>query len=70
VVWGEAGNAKGEKVSAKLQCAEGYTLTAMSSLLIARKVLNGEFKSGYQTPAGCYGEKIIEEIPGTIILET
>ena len=70
VVWGEAGNTKGEKVTAKLQCAEGYTLTAMSSLLIARKVLNGDFKSGYQTPAGCYGEKIIEELPGTIILES
>lgn len=70
VVWGEAKNNNGETVTAKLQCAEGYTLTAMSSLLIARKVLDGNFKTGYQTPAGCYGDKIIEEIPGTLMLES
>jgi short subunit dehydrogenase-like uncharacterized protein len=68
VVWGEATNAQGEVVRAKLQCAEGYTLTAISSLIIAKKVLSGNFKPGYQTPAGCYGEKLVEEIPGTKIL--
>ncbi|HLO81570.1 MAG TPA: saccharopine dehydrogenase NADP-binding domain-containing protein [Chitinophagaceae bacterium] len=68
VVWGEAMNDKGDIARAKLQCAEGYTLTAISSLIIAKKVLAGNFKPGYQTPAGCYGEKLVEEIPGTMIL--
>jgi short subunit dehydrogenase-like uncharacterized protein len=68
VVWGEVRNDKGDVAQAKLQCAEGYTLTAISSLIIAKKVLDGNFKSGYQTPAGCYGEKLVEEVPGTVIL--
>jgi short subunit dehydrogenase-like uncharacterized protein len=68
VVWGEAANDKGDVAKAMLQCAEGYTLTAISSLIIAKKVLDGNFKPGYQTPAGCYGEKLVEEIPGTVIL--
>lgn len=65
LVWGEATNAKGEKVEGKLKCAEGYTLTAISSLLIARKILDGNFKPGYQTPAGCYGEGLVLEVPGS-----
>lgn len=66
LVWGEAGNANGKTVTAHFTCADGYTLTALSSLIIAKKVLAGNFKPGYQTPAGCYGEELIAEIPGTI----
>ena len=64
LVWGEAKNAAGLKVAARLQGPEGYTLTAMSSLLITQKVLQGNFKTGYQTPAGAYGADLIMEIPG------
>lgn len=64
LVWGEATNATGKKVSARLKCPEGYTLTAISSLLITQKVLNGNFKTGYQTPAGTYGANLVMEIPG------
>lgn len=64
-IWGEAVNAKNETVSGHFTCADGYTLTALSSLIIAKKVLEGNFNPGYQTPASCYGEKLIEEIPGT-----
>ena len=66
LIWGEASNANGQTVSAHFSCADGYTLTALSSLIIAKKVLEGNFKTGYQTPAGCYGEELIMEIPGTI----
>ncbi len=66
LVWGEARNAKQQAVSAHFTCADGYTLTALSSLIIAKKVLQGNFKPGYQTPASCYGEDLITEIPGTI----
>ncbi|MEO7529796.1 MAG: saccharopine dehydrogenase NADP-binding domain-containing protein, partial [Sediminibacterium sp.] len=52
LVWGEATNDRGEKKIVRLQCPEGYTLTAISSLLIIKKVLEGNFKTGYQTPAG------------------
>jgi short subunit dehydrogenase-like uncharacterized protein len=66
MVWGEALNAKGIKVEDHFTCADGYTLTAHGSLIIARKVLEGHFKAGYQTPASCYGEGLVKEIPGTV----
>ena len=64
LVWGEATNSSGNKVTARLVGPEGYTLTAISSLLIVKKVLNGDFKIGYQTPAGCYGADLVLEIDG------
>ena len=66
MVWGEALNAKGGRVEDHFSCADGYTLTAHSTLNIAKKVLEGNLKTGYQTPATCYGEQLIKEIPGTI----
>ncbi|HEX7905181.1 MAG TPA: saccharopine dehydrogenase NADP-binding domain-containing protein [Chitinophagaceae bacterium] len=66
LVWGEAKDAMGKTVTGHFTCADGYTLTALSSLIIAKKVLGGNFKPGYQTPASCYGEALIWEIPGTV----
>ena len=66
LVWGEATNDAGTKVAARLECPEGYTLTALSSLIITKKVLEGNFTTGYQTPAGCYGADLVLEIPGVI----
>jgi len=65
LVWGEVQNEKGEKVSARLITSDGYTFTAHSSLIIAKKVLNGNFKTGYQTPASAYGPDLVLEVPGT-----
>jgi short subunit dehydrogenase-like uncharacterized protein len=39
LVWGEAGNASGKKITACISCLDGYTLTAHSSLLISKKIL-------------------------------
>jgi len=64
LVWGEVSNEKGEKIHAALSGPEGYTLTAHSSLIIAKKILEGNFKPGFQTPAGCYGADLIMEVPG------
>ncbi|MCW3087231.1 MAG: hypothetical protein JWQ78_617, partial [Sediminibacterium sp.] len=64
LVWGEVRNQAGKTVTARLQCPEGYTLTALSSLLIAQKVLQGNYTAGYQTPAGAYGADLVMEIPG------
>jgi short subunit dehydrogenase-like uncharacterized protein len=66
LVWGEVKNANGEIAQARLIGPDGYTLTAHSSLLIAKKILEGNFKPGYQTPAGCYGADLILEVPGVI----
>ena len=63
-VWGQATNATGKKVTVRLSGPEGYTLTTHSSLIITQKVLNGNFTTGYQTPAIAYGENLVMEIPG------
>ncbi len=68
LVWGEASNTSGKKITICISCLDGYTLTAHSGLLISKKILEGSFKSGYQTPAGCYGENLIMEVPGTKII--
>lgn len=63
-LWGEVSNARGEQKTARFSTPNGYTLTAISSLHIAQKVLAGHFKTGFQTPAGCFGEGLIQEMEG------
>ena len=65
LIWGEVTNGSGKTVAAKMECLEGYTLTAISSLIICHKVLSNNFKIGYQTPAAVYGADLVLEIPGT-----
>jgi short subunit dehydrogenase-like uncharacterized protein len=57
-------NAQGQSLTANMQCPEAYSLTAFTILLIAQKILNGQYKPGYQTPASAYGADLIMEIPG------
>ena len=64
LIWGKASNENGQQVSARMVGPEGYTLTAISSLIIAKKVLSGNFTVGYQTPAAVYGADLVLEIPG------
>jgi short subunit dehydrogenase-like uncharacterized protein len=65
LVWGQVTNAAGRTATARSSGPEGYTLTAISSLLITQKILEGNFKTGYQTPSTAYGEGFVLEIPGT-----
>ena len=69
LVWGEARNENDKTATAHFSCADGYTLTALSSLIIAKKILDGNFKPGYQTPASCYGDGLVNEIPGTSLFQ-
>jgi short subunit dehydrogenase-like uncharacterized protein len=64
LVWGKVTNAQGQTLTARMRCPEAYSLTAFSVLLIAKKILGGHFKPGYQTPASAYGEDLVMEIPG------
>ncbi|MEP7111532.1 MAG: hypothetical protein ABI760_26290 [Ferruginibacter sp.] len=65
LIWGKVQNPEGKTVQATLRVKDGYKLTAYSSLLIARKILAGNFKTGFQTPAAVYGEDLILEVPDT-----
>ena len=64
-LWGEATDEQGNRVEARQQGVEGYTLTALAALKIAEKILDGNFCAGYQTPAKCYGADLILEIEGS-----
>jgi short subunit dehydrogenase-like uncharacterized protein len=64
LVWGEALDASGKKITATLSGPEGYTITMHGTLIIAKKIMLNNFKPGYQTPASAYSETLIKEIPG------
>jgi short subunit dehydrogenase-like uncharacterized protein len=63
-LWGEATDDAGNKVESRQTGPEGYTLTALTALAIAEKILDGNFCAGFQTPAKCYGADLILEIQG------
>jgi short subunit dehydrogenase-like uncharacterized protein len=63
-LWGMACDQAGTCVESRMQTPEGYTLTALASLLIVGKVLAGDAPAGYQTPASAYGPNLVMEIEG------
>ena len=67
-LWGQVSNGH-ETIEARLKTKNGYTLTAITSVLIAQKVLNDDFSSGFQTPSSAYGEGLILEAEGSYFLQ-
>lgn len=65
VLLGEATNAKGEKFTARLQTPDGYTLTMISGLEVAKRARAGDFEAGFQTPSNVYGADFILEFDNT-----
>lgn len=61
-LWGKVWNAAGDERISLLVTASGYTLTAMTAVLIAEKILGRHFTAGYQTPSMMYGPDLIMEI--------
>ena len=64
-LWGRVYDDAGNEATATLETLSGYALTAKTSVLIAEKILRGNFKTGYQTPASAYGPDLILEIENT-----
>jgi short subunit dehydrogenase-like uncharacterized protein len=64
LLWGEASDLNGNRVEARMQGPEGYTMTALTSLNITQKILDGNFTPGFQTPAKQYGADLVMEIEG------
>lgn len=65
----EVVNAKGDVVRMLLETVNGYSFTAMAAAEAARRVLAGEAKPGFQTPAGLFGKQFAETIADTRITE-
>lgn len=64
-LYGEASNAAGKVVSARLETKDGYTLTAITAVIIAEKILAGNYKAGFATPSLAYGADLILEAEGS-----
>lgn len=65
ILIGQASNAKGETVRARLTTGQAYQLTAETSTEIARRVCAGEARPGFQTPSRVFGADFILEFEGT-----
>jgi len=65
LVYGEATDAEGKRVAARLRLVEGYTFTALSAVELAVRALAGDARPGWQTPASAYGPDLVLSIPGS-----
>jgi len=54
----------GQIVRAKLRTPEGYRITALTTIEIMKRILNDEYKTGFQTPSLAYGSDFIMQFKG------
>jgi short subunit dehydrogenase-like uncharacterized protein len=59
-----ATNDAGESASAAMITPEGYLLTFHSTLIVAKRVIDGHWESGFQTVGKVYGPDLALEVPG------
>ena len=60
----EAWNAAGARTAARMETAEGYTLTAWTAVEIARRAASGALAAGFHTPSTAFGPDFILGFPG------
>lgn len=63
VLIGVGRSAKGDTVRTRLKTPEGYSLTALTGLAIAKRVAAGEAKPGFQTPSLALGPDFVLDFP-------
>ena len=61
---GEVLAPKGERAVSKLITPEAYTCTALTTVEIMKRILNGDLKTGFQTPSLAYGSNFILQFDG------
>ncbi|SHM45931.1 Uncharacterized conserved protein [Sphingobium sp. YR657] len=59
----------GTVVRSVLDTVNGYTFTTIAAAEAARRVLGGEVRAGFQTPAGLFGDGFAETIADTSIVD-
>ncbi len=63
-VWGEAKDATGRIVIARLRVPNGYTVTTDAAVAIARRLLEPDVPAGFTTPARLMGSDFVTRLPG------
>jgi short subunit dehydrogenase-like uncharacterized protein len=63
-LWGEAEDAAGNAVRARITAPEGYTLTSLTAVAAAERCLAGGVGIGFQTPSKAFGSGFVLDIPG------
>ena len=61
---GEVSDQNGGRAVSKLTVPEGYTCTALTTVEIMKRILNGEYRIGFQTPSMAYGADFILQFDG------
>ena len=64
VLVAEIEDARGNRAAARVRTPDPYGFTAKSSVAIALRALDGDFKAGYQTPSSAYGADFIRQFDG------
>jgi short subunit dehydrogenase-like uncharacterized protein len=62
-------DAEGRCVEARLHTPEVYSFTASTSVALADRVLSGQYKAGFQTPAMAFGGEYVLTLPGVSYVE-
>jgi len=64
-VWGEAINAKGQKRTARIRTANGYSLTISGSLAVVEHLMKHKPAGGAYTPSKLVGADLVTRLPGS-----
>ncbi|TFE01472.1 saccharopine dehydrogenase family protein [Jeotgalibacillus salarius] len=64
-ITGEAKAADGRTITVRLKTTNAYTLTALGSLEVVRRMLGRDLPSGSFTPAGLFGSGLVESLEGS-----
>lgn len=64
-VWGEVRNARGEKRTARIKTANGYSLTVTGSLAVVEHVLTANPPGGAYTPSRLVDADLVKQLPGS-----
>lgn len=63
-LWGEVSDDADRRVQSRLRTPDGYTLTALTAVAAAERVLAGGARPGFQTPSRAFGADFVLEIAG------
>jgi short subunit dehydrogenase-like uncharacterized protein len=61
---GEVTDENGGRSVSRLTCPEGYTCTALTTVEIMKRILQNDFKIGFQTPSLAYGADFVMQFDG------